>query len=87
MFILREVTKEKLEINTYLDIEYVLVLKEKNKEDFEKRTKLWRKEDLENVYGLVCFDPEWIVPLHSGSYYYIMTSSGTTFSNISEKQD
>ena len=87
MFILRRITKNKLEINTSLDIEYVLVLREKNKEEFEERTKLWNEEDLKDVYGLVCFnDTESIMPLYKDSYYYVMTCDGKTFSNISEKQ-
>ena len=86
MFILREITKSKLEINTSLDIEYVLVLKEKNKEEFEKRTKQWSEDDSKDVYGLVCFEGgDSIMPLIHGSSYYIMTSDGKTFSNISEK--
>jgi hypothetical protein len=87
MFILREVTKEKLEINTCLAIEYVLVLRETNKEEFIERTKLWDDVFLKNIYGVVCFEAgELLMPLHKGSSYYIMTSDGKTFSNISEKE-
>ena len=87
MLILRRVLKGKLEINTCLGIEYVLVLKTENKEEFENRTKLWSEKDLENLYGLVCFDNDAIMPLYSDSSYYIMTGDGQTFSNISKKQD
>ena len=86
MFILREITKSKLEINTGLDIEYVLVLREKNNEDFKERTLFWNEEDSKDVYGLVCFDGgDSIMPLRKESSYYIMTSDGKTFSNISVK--
>lgn len=86
MFILREITKEKTEVNTCLDIEYVLVLREKNKEEFKERTKLWSDDDLKDLYGVVCFeDGNSIIPLHKESSYYIMTSDGKTFSNISDK--
>ena len=86
MFILRRVIKDKLEINTYLGIEYVLVLKDKNKGEFESRVKLWKEEDLKGVYGLVCFaDSESIMPLLEDSSFYIMTEEGKTFSNISFK--
>ena len=86
MFILRRITVKKVEINTDLGIEYVLVLKEKNKEEFSERTKLWLKEDLNDLYGLVCFeDSEAIMPLYSDSSYYIMTNDGKTFANISNK--
>ena len=86
MFILREITEKKLEVNTCLDIEYVLVLKEKNEEEFKKRTALWSDDDLKNVYGLVCFDNgDSMMPLYIESSYYIMTSDGKTFANISNK--
>jgi hypothetical protein len=64
----------------------VLVLKEKNSDEFANRTKLWSSDDLVNVYGLVCFeDGSSIMPLKKGSSYYIMTSDGKTFANISDK--
>jgi len=86
MFILRRITKGSLEVNTCLGIEYVLVQKEENNEEFKERTKLWNEEDLENVYGIVAFDSgASIMPLYRGSYYYIMASDGKTFDNISNK--
>lgn len=88
MFILREITSEKLEINTCLDIEYVLVLKKENEKEFEERTRLWPESCLKDVYGVVCFDNgESIIPLKENSIYYVMTSDGKTFSNISKKQN
>ena len=84
MFILRRILKDKLEINTCLGIEYVLVLKKQNREEFVERTSLWKEEDLINVYGLICFDDsESIIPLDVDSSYYVMTSNGKTFANIS----
>jgi len=86
MFILRRVSKSKVEVNTILDVFYALVLKEKNKVEFEEATKLWSEEDLKDVYGLVCVeDTDTIMPLYKDSSYYIMTGDGQTFSNISEK--
>lgn len=86
MFILRRISKEKLEINTFLDVFYSLILKEKNKEEFECKTKLWNENDLQGVYGLVCVDDtDLIMPLYEDSSYFIMTSTGQTFSNISKK--
>lgn len=83
MFILREITTSKVEINTCLDIEYVLVLKEKNKEEFKERTKLWSDDDVKDVYGLICFDDgESLMPLKTESTYYIMTESGKTFERL-----
>jgi hypothetical protein len=84
MFVLRRIAEGELEINTCLGIEYVLVMKEKNRENFGELTKLWKEEDLKDVYGLVCFDnTDSIMPLYKNSTYYIMTNSGRTFANIS----
>ena len=86
MFILRRITNQKLEINTSLGIEYVFVSKEKNEDEFNFRVKLWGSADLIDVYGLICFeDSESIIPLYVDSSYYIMTSDGKTFANISKK--
>lgn len=87
MFVLRRITQNKLEVNTLLDVFYTLILKEKNKEEFDDRIKQWDEEDLKGVYGLVCVDDtDLIMPLYEDSSYFIMTSQGQTFSNISKKQ-
>jgi hypothetical protein len=87
MFILRRIDPDKVETNTYLDVYYTLVLKEKHKAVFDEATKLWSEDDLKSVYGLVCVeDIDLVMPLYSGSSYYIMTSEGKTFSNISPKE-
>ena len=86
MFILRRITKGSLEVNTCLGIEYVLVRKEENSEEFKERTKLWSENDLDGVYGIVAFEAgSGLMPLYRGSNYYIMASDGKTFDNISEK--
>lgn len=86
MFILRRITSKGLEINTCLGIEYVLVLKERNEEEFKERVKLWSEDDQKDLYGVVCFeDGASIMPLYKNSSYYIMTGDGNTFSNVSEK--
>lgn len=86
MFILRRITSKGLELNTCLGIEYVLVLKEVNESEFKERTKLWHEYELEDLYGIVCFDDgASIMPLRKESSYYIMTGDGKTFSNISKK--
>lgn len=93
MFILRTITKESGQVNTCLDIHYVLVLKSKNEKEFAERTKLWSEDDLKDVYGVVCFDAnpvkeenaDSLMPLYTEFKYYIMTSNGETFDNISEK--
>lgn len=86
MFILRRITEGSLQVNTSLGIEYVMVLRETNSEEFKERTALWSGEDLVDVYGIVAFnDGNNIMPLYRGSNYYIMASDGQTFDNISEK--
>lgn len=86
MFILRRITSQSLEANTCLGIEYVLVLKEENSEEFKERTKLWSEEDLEDVYGIVVFeDGKSIMPLYRKSSYYIMAGDGKTFDNVSKR--
>lgn len=88
MFILRRFTEEKMEINTFLGEEYVLILKEKNEKEFKDQTETWSENDLKGVYGLILFDcSESIMPLYSLSTYYVMTEEGKTFSNISKKEN
>lgn len=86
MFVLRRILKDGVEINTCLGLDYVLVLKESSKDEFNRTIKLWSEDDTENVYGLVTFDEgSNIMPLYRGSNYYVMASDGKTFDNISEK--
>lgn len=84
MFILRRINSEGVELNTCLGDQYILVLKESNETEFEERTKLWTKEDKKDLYGVLCYeDGESLMPLYNKSTYYVMTSDGKTFSNIS----
>jgi hypothetical protein len=89
MFILRRITSDQVEINTCLNSEYVLTLKEKNSKEFEKTIKSLKfdnAEDIKDIYGFVTFnDGSSIMPLYKKSFYYIMTSDGNTFANISLK--
>jgi len=86
MFILRRLDCGFGEVNTMLDEYYILILKEKNGNEFIETTKLWSDDDLKNIYGVVVYnDGEKIMPLYNNSQYYIMTSDGNTFSNISKK--
>ena len=86
MFILRRITSEGLELNTCLGVEYVLVLKERNESEFKERTKLWHEYETEDLYGIICFeDGASIMPLHKKSSYYIMTSDGKTFDNVTQR--
>lgn len=86
MFILRRISSKDLQANTCLGLEYVLVLKEENNEEFKERTKLWDEDDLKDVYGIIAFeDGSLIMPLYLKSSYYVMTSDGKTFANVSKK--
>jgi hypothetical protein len=86
MFILRRITPANLEINTNLGDNYVLILRERTTQEFKETIKSWLKEDVEDVYGLITFnDSDDIMPLFETSLYFIMTSDGKTFSNVSKK--
>lgn len=87
MFILRRVDPEFGQINTNLGDYYTLVLKQANKEQFEKAVEKFEKDVVDKMYGVVVFDDdnECIMPLYSGSHYYVMASDGRTFDNVSEK--
>lgn len=86
MFILRRVDSEGIELNTCLGDQYVLVLKESNESEFEDRTKLWTKDDKKDLYGVVCYEGgELLMPLYLKSSYYVMTSDGKTFANVSKR--
>lgn len=83
MFVLRRITSENLEINTSLGEDYVLVLKERNEEEFNKMVGSWSEADLSGIYGLVSFNGgESLMPLYERSHYYVMASDGKTFDNI-----
>lgn len=86
MFILRRIISEGVESNTCLGIDYVFVLREKSPKEFKRTTEQWEPDDVKEVYGLVTFDDgAAIMPLYEESQYYIMTSDGKTFSNITKK--
>lgn len=86
MFILRRVLRDGSEINTSLGEYYTLQLKEKNRSAFDEVIKMWSEEDSEKVYGVVVYDDgNKIMPLYEESAYYIMTSDGRTFDNVSLK--
>ena len=89
MLILRRITSESIEINTEMDRDYVLILKERNIEEFKKTAKQlnWENEEsIKDIYGFIVFDEgESIMPLYEKSNYYVMASDGRTFANITHK--
>lgn len=86
MFTLRRISKAGLEINTCLGEEYVLVIKETHPVEFTDRVKMWKDHEIDGVYGIVAFENgNKLMPLYETSTYYIMSSDGKTFDNISKK--
>lgn len=88
MFILRRINSAKLESNTCLDTEYVLTLQNINPKEFQETMDLleFDGDDAKEVYGFITYDDgEHIMPLYKKSSYYVMTSDGKTFANVSFK--
>lgn len=88
MFVLRRITSEANELNDCIGERYHLVLKERNKDEYEKSLKALKWEDDNELYGFVIysFANEMVhCPLYKKSVYFIMTESGQTFANISQK--
>ena len=86
MFILRRIDHEFGEINTNLGDYYTLILKESNRKQFEETVKLWDSDLTSKMYGVIVFEgSDSIMPLYENSTYYIMTSDGRTFSNITNR--
>jgi hypothetical protein len=95
MYTLRRISQEGVEINSKLGDSYVVVDREKNPKQFErdynllygKETVLIELSDIKKqVYALVSNDGgSKIFELTTDSFYYIMTESGKTFSNLTFK--
>lgn len=84
MFILRRITSEGYESNQVLGDEYSLIEKfhsEKYKDALEA---IGQQPNEEEIYCLLIHNRgSDIIPLYRKSTYYIMTSNGQTFKNIS----
>lgn len=86
MFILRRLDAKYGEFNTNLGDYYTLIQKEKNNEQFKETVKLWDDDVVEKLNGVIVYeDGESIMPIYDGVHYYVMTSDGKTFANISNK--
>jgi hypothetical protein len=86
MFILRRILPDGVEINTCLGTDYVFVSRQKNIDEFNRTVELWSKDDTKEVYGVITYDDgKTIMPLYERSNYYIMTSDGKTFDNVTNK--
>jgi len=89
MFILRRITSESIEINTCLGISYVMILKERNNDEFEKVAKSMKWDDADmtkDMYGFLTYNNGGeTMPLYQKSHYFIMASDGKTVANITNK--
>lgn len=89
MYTLRRITSESIEINSCLGLNYTLILKERNEVEFQKTAKLMKWDEAEmtsEIYGFISFNNgAETVPLYKKSNYFVMTSDGKTFSNITYK--
>ena len=84
MFILRRILKNGSEVNTNLGDYYTLQIKEKCENEFNETIKMWGDSDSKSMYGVIVYeDGSKIMPLYDNSKYYIMTSDGRTFDNVS----
>jgi len=87
MFILRRITSESIEVNECLGTGYVLILKERNREEFGKTAKIMKLNEAEminNIYGFITYNNgSDIMPLYQESLYFVMASDGKTVANIS----
>lgn len=86
MFILRRINSAYVQSNTLLGDGYVLVMKESNENEFTKRVKAHAEPEVKELYGLIVYENGTkTVPLYRTSHYYLMTSDGKTFDNISNR--
>ena len=83
MFILRRITSENRERNDVIGNHYQFVRKLENKDEFLEFQDLlgWEEDDL--VYAFVVYNQgQDILPLYKPSVYFMMTSDGKTFANL-----
>lgn len=88
MFILRVYTaKEKVESNTILGKSYNLVRKTENPIEFERiLNDLFSRLNEDVIYAFIIYDQgAEFRPLYKDQHNYVMTDSGKTFSNVSER--
>lgn len=83
-FILRRI-KNGVETDTILGGFYDFIPLEKSPEIFKETTKLWSEDDLKDVYAVIAFFDNSIMPLYEGSEYYVMTDTGGTVANRTKK--
>ena len=90
MFILRQFTKTKCtQKNICIGSEYSVVFKETDKEEFIRTHKILmgENEDINSeIFSFIVYNcGSEIYPLYKGHYYWMMTDSGKTFTNLTYK--
>jgi len=88
MFILRRITSENGESNTFLGEMYNFVHFVHQPEEFERSKEIWGVEDDKEIYAFINYNAgEKLFPLYKNSSYYIMTDRGATFANLTLKSE
>jgi hypothetical protein len=85
MFILRRITSENYECHQILGQEYAFICKERNAEDFQQVLDKAEFEinAQEKIYGFISYENgSKILPLYKSSNYFIMTSDGWIYSDL-----
>lgn len=86
MFILRRITSQNVERNTVIGESYILIDAEKNPEDYKKSLNVMKWSSDSDIYGFISHNEgSKLIPLYMKSTYFVMTESGKTFANISNK--
>ena len=88
MFILRTFNERHIEQNEELGDNYSFIEKEGNKKEFIEllNSFVMDEEQKEKVYAFILYnDGAGTLPLYVGHLYFIMTESGKTFANISQR--
>jgi len=83
-FILRKI-ENGVDTDTMLGGFYSYIEKEKSPVVFNETTKEWDVDDLKCCYAVITFFEESVIPLYIGSNYYIMTDTGGTVANRTQK--
>jgi hypothetical protein len=84
---LRKITKEEVETNHALGNQYTVIDREKNANQFTKTVEAYFKDGIsEDIYCFVSSSFGQIFGLEKQGQAYIMTESGSTFSNLTHRK-
>jgi len=85
MFILRRITSEGNENNSCLGQDYNFVHNVHHSQEFLRALEASRY-DSDEIYAFIFYDAgERIIPLYKKSTYYMMTDTGNTFANLTNR--